>query len=387
MVMNKTIAVFFGGKSTEHDISIMTAIGSIIKPLELSNKYNVVPVYIAKDGKWFSDKKLKNIKFFSSGAIDVYCSKSKPVSVVFDGGLILRKTGLRNKDIRIDIAFPSMHGLNGEDGSLMGLLRLAGIPFVGLDLAASVIAMDKILSKQVAAASGVVTPKYVFFNKYEFENDNNSIIEKVIKNLNFPVFVKPAHLGSSIGITKVNNRDELLNAIEVAVYYDDRVLIEEAVNNLIEVTVPIMGNEQLRPALVEKALKKDDFFDFDAKYIVDGAGKKQGGKRKGVQGYSELPAKISDKLYADSIDTAQKVYSAIGCEGISRIDLLIDSKTDIIYFNEVNPLPGDLYSHNWRASGVSSIELVCRLVELAEQRYERNKKIETVFKSSFLKQF
>lgn len=384
--MNKTIAVFFGGKSTEHDISIITALSAVIKPLELTKKYNVVPVYIAKDGKWFSDSKLKDVSLFRSNAIDEFCAKTKPVSVIFDGGMVIRKSGLKNTDIRIDIAFPAMHGTYGEDGSLMGLLRMAGIPFVGADMQASVVAMDKILSKQVAQANDIPTSKFVFFSKTEFKTNRDLILKKIMDDLRFPLFVKPPHLGSSIGIAKVNNADELTNAIEVATYYDNRVIVEEAVNNLIEVTVPIMGNEILTTALVERPLSHDDtFFDFDTKYI--GGGKKGGGKKMGSQGYSELPAKISDKLYTASLETAQKVYKAVGCEGISRVDLLIDSKTEIVYFNEINPLPGDLYAHNWRASGVSAMELVDRLAELAEERFARDSKVETAFSSSFLKQF
>lgn len=385
--MNKTVAVFFGGRSTEHDISVITALSSVIKPLELTKKYNVIPVYIAKDGKWFSDDKLKDISIFSGGAIDEFCAKSKPLAVVFDGGMTFRKSGLRNKDIRIDIAFPAMHGPYGEDGSLMGLLRMAGIPFVGSDMAASVVAMDKVLTKQVVQANDIPTSKFVFFSKAEFEADRDKIIKRVINDLKFPQFVKPSHLGSSIGITKVNNKDELVNAIEVAAFYDEKIIVEEAVENLIEVTVPIMGNETLTPALVEKPLSHgDDFFDFNTKYMSGGK-KKSGAKQTGAQGYSELPAKLPNGLYEASLDIAQKVYRATGCEGISRIDLLIDSKSGIVYFNEINPLPGSLYAHNWRASGISSIELVSRLVDLAEERFARNQKLETTFSSSFLKQF
>ena len=384
--MNKTIAVFFGGRSTEHDISIITAIGSVIKPLELTKKYNVVPVYISKSGKWFSDKKLKDISLYRSDAIDDFCAKSKPLSVIFDGGMVFRKAGLKNKDVRIDIAFPAMHGAYGEDGSLMGLFRMAGIPFVGLDMQASVVAMDKVLSKQVAQVNGIPTPKYVSFSKTDFEANRDVAIKKVTDNLKFPQFVKPPHLGSSIGITKVSNVDELMNAIEVAAYYDNEILVEESIENLIEVTVPIMGNKILQTSLVERPLASGEkFFDFDTKYI--GSGGKKGGGKKGAQGYSELPAKISKTLYDQSLTTAQDVYKAIGCEGISRVDLLIDSKSEIVYFNEINPLPGDLYLHNWRASGVSSVDLVSRLVELAEERFARNQKIETTFSSSFLKQF
>jgi D-alanine-D-alanine ligase len=385
--MKKTIAVFFGGKSTEHDISIITAISSVIKPLELTKKFNVVPVYITKNGKWFSGPKLKDVNIFRDGSIDAFCAKSKPVSIIFDGGMTIRENGFNGNNIKIDIAFPAMHGAYGEDGSLMGLLRMAGIPFVGSDMEASVVSMDKILAKQIAEANGIITPKFVSFSKIEFESSHDAIIQKIIDNLKFPQFVKPPHLGSSIGITRVNNIKELSNAIEVAAYYDDRILVEEAIDNLIEVTVPIIGNEILQLSLVERPLLHDDsFFDFDSKYIGSG-GKKGGGKKMGSQGYSELPANIKPDLYAAALNTAERVYRAIGCEGISRVDLLIDSKSEIVYFNEVNPMPGDLYAHNFRASGVSPMELVEKLVELAEDRFVREKNIETTFTSSFLKQF
>ena len=385
--MNKTIAVFFGGKSTEHDISIVTAVSAIIKPLELSKKFNVVPVYITKDGRWFSDPRLKTIDIFRSSAIDEFCSKAKPLSVVFDGGMVLRQFGITVKDIRVDIAFPAMHGAYGEDGSLMGVLRMAGIPFVGADMQASAVAMDKVLSKQVAQANDIPTPRFVAFSKTEFESDNSAIVKKTMDTLKFPMFVKPPHLGSSIGIAKVSNEDELLAAIEVAAYYDNKILVEESVENLIEVTLPIIGNETMQVALVERPLSHDEgFFDFETKYI--NGGKKTGGAKKiGAQGYSQLPAELPDGLYDRAVDTAKKVYSSVGCEGISRIDMLIDSKSKIVYFNEINPLPGSLYNHNWRAAGMSSIDLVCRLVELAQERFDRDQKTETTFTSGFLKQF
>ncbi|MEP7204848.1 MAG: D-alanine--D-alanine ligase family protein [Candidatus Saccharibacteria bacterium] len=385
--MKKTIAVFFGGQSTEHDISIITALSSVIKPLELTKQYIVVPVYIAKDGKWFSDDKLKNIDIFRGRAIDEFCKNAKPLALVFDGGMTLRRAGLKNKDIHIDIAFPAMHGPYGEDGSLMGLFRMANIPFVGSDMSASVIAMDKVLAKQVAQSNGIPTSKFVFFSKTEFEADRDAIIAQVSAHLKSPQFVKPAHLGSSIGISKVNNSDELVNAIEVAAYYDDKIIVEEAVQNLIEVTLPIMGNDQLQLALVERPLSGGDkFFDFNTKYM--NGGKKTGGaKQTGAQGYSELPAKLPDDLYDKALHVAEASYRAVGCEGIARVDLLIDTKSGTVYFNEINPMPGSLYAHNWRQAGLSSIELVSRLVELAEERFEKTAKIETIFSSNFLSQF
>jgi len=212
-------------------------------------------------------------------------------------------------------------------------------------------------------------------------------VTRIAGALKFPLFVKPAHLGSSIGITRVISNDELLNALEVAAHYDTKIIVEEAVKNLIEVTVPMMGNKVVQPALVERPLATaGNFFDFDNKYIR-GGGKKTGGKHTGSQGYSELPAKISAGLGAASLEVATAIYKAFGLQGTARIDLLIDSKTKKVFFNEVNPLPGSLYAHNWRAAGISTVSLVTDLIHLAEQRHAEQKASTTSFSSSFLRQF
>lgn len=376
----KTVAVFFGGRSPEHDISIITALSSVIKPLQLTKKYDVVPVYITKQGKWVVDAALTDVKTYQSGKINMLVDKAKPLAVSFDGGLTIGKK-------RIDIAFPAMHGGYGEDGSLMGLLRMAGIPFVGSDMDASVIAMDKVLAKQVAAANNIPTSRFVFFSRTDIVRDLDRAASMAAKSLSYPLFVKPAHLGSSIGISKVHNAIELKNALEVAAYYDEKIIVEEAVNNLIEVTVPIMGNDDPIVALVERPLaKSDDVFDFDTKYM-HGGGKKGGAKQSGAQGYSELPANIAKELYSKSEDVARAVYAAIGARGLARVDLLIDAAKAEVYFNEVNPLPGSLYAHNWRAAGVPTVELVEKLIGYAEENFENQKNLTTTFSSSFLQQF
>lgn len=379
--MKKTVAVFFGGRSPEHDISIITALSSVIKPLELTKKYDVVPVYITKTGKWLSDTKLTDVKTYQGHKIDELIAKSKPLAVSFDGGFMIGKK-------RIDIAFPAMHGAYGEDGSLMGLLRMAGIPFVGSDMDASVIAMDKVLTKQVAQANNIPTSKFVFFTRTEIMTGVHLVTDAIEKTLHYPLFVKPAHLGSSIGISKVKNSVELANALEVAAYYDEKIIVEEAVPNLIEVTVPIIGNDTLTPALVERPLSKEDgVFDFETKYINGGGGKKGGAKQSGAQGYSELPATLPGDLYAKSLEVATKLFHAIGATGIARVDLLIDEKKGEVYFNEVNPLPGSLYAHNWRASGISGVELVEKLIGYAVERFETKNKLTSTFDSNFLQQF
>ena len=322
------VGVFFGSRSTEHDISVVTALASILKPLQLSQKYEVVPVYITKDGRWFCDPSLGDIKLYASGAIDAWCTKHKPVQLLFDGGLTLVQAGFGGKRIQIDIAFPATHGTHGEDGELMGVFEMAGAVYVGCTPAASAVAMDKVLAKQVAAANSIAVTDFVAFSKHDFEADPSVYLAR-IKRLTYPVFVKPAHLGSSIGISRVTKQADLLNAIEVALHYDSRALVEEAVSNLIEVTLPIMGNDTPLPALLEQPLTHtEDFFDFDTKYLHGGKKGGKGGKStaQGAQGYSQLPAQLPKKLYDQAVATGLATYKAIGCTGTARVDMLIDSR-------------------------------------------------------------
>jgi D-alanine-D-alanine ligase len=248
--------------------------------------------------------------------------------------------------------------------------------------------MDKVLSKQIAIANGIPVTDYLSFSaesiKYELIPD----VETIEKKLPYPLFVKPAHLGSSIGISRVSNTEELTNGLEVAAHYDNTILVEEEVKNLIEVTLPIIGNDQPIPALLEQPLlKADDFFDFETKYMQGGKKSKASGGTKGSQGYSKLPADLPKNLYDSARQVGLAVYQALGCCGIARVDMLIDSKAKKIYFNEVNPLPGSLYAHNWRRAGISNVELVEKLIGYAKERYAKHLDLTTTFSTNFLQQF
>lgn len=384
-----TIAVIFGSRSAEHDVSIVTAIAAVIKPLVLLKKYTILPIYIAKDGAWYADPKLDDINLYTSGKIDAFLSKQKPIALQLDGGLTVSWKGLKNRSQKIDVVFPATHGTYGEDGALMGLLDMANVPYVGCDMASSVIAMDKVLAKQIVAASRIVTPQMQFITSAQFNANPKDFLDAVVENLKFPLFVKPAHLGSSIGISRVTNVQELTNAIELAAHYDNKILVEEAVQNLIEVTVPILGNDELVPGNTEEPIQGEAFFDFETKYMQQGKGTggKTGANKQGAQGYSHIPARLDETLNNACTETAQRVYKAVGCSGIARIDLLIDNKAKQIYFNEINPLPGSLYSHNWRSAGITGVTLVERLVELAIERHQRRQTFTTSFTTNFLKQF
>jgi D-alanine-D-alanine ligase len=388
----KTIAVIFGGRTTEHDVSIVTAIASIIKPLEVQGGYQIEPVYIAKDGSWYWDSKLKDIATFQSGEIEDFMRKAPKVQLSIDNGLTLIKSSQfagRKQYKKIDVVFPAMHGTHGEDGELMGLLEMANVPYIGCGVAASAIAMDKVLAKQVTTSAGIASTPWVWFNAIDLERDLKGTLA-TIATLQYPLFVKPAHLGSSIGITKVDSKDQLMNALEVAIHYDNRVIVEQAVNNLVEVTLPIIGNDDPIPAMLEQPLlKSEDFFDFETKYMQGGkkGGKKGGSSKQGAQGYSQIPADLPKDVYDDAVKTGLEVYRVTGCSGIARVDMLIDIKTKKVMFNEINPMPGGLYSHNWNKAGMSNVDLVDKLVQLAEERWQKSQKITTAFSTSYLKQF
>ena len=388
----KTVAVIFGGRSAEHDVSIVTALASIIKPLELTGHYRVEAVYIAKNGSWYWDERLKDIKLFTSGKIQNLIARSTPASVKFEDGLMLIKSNVgltgRTQQLKIDIVFPAMHGTYGEDGALMGLLDMGGVAYVGCGVSAAAIAMDKVLAKQLAVANEIPVTKFLAFTKLKIDSQLATAIASCMKVLNFPLFVKPAHLGSSIGISRVATELELRNGLEVAAHYDNRVIVEEAVGNLIEVTLPIMGNAQPVPALLEQPLtKSEDFFDFQTKYMQ--GGKKGGAKSraKGTHGYSQIPADLTPDVYAKAEAIGLQVYKALGCSGIARIDMLIDSVTSHVYFNEVNPLPGGLYAHNWAKAGISGVNLVQRLIDYGFERHIERQAVTTTFSTNYLQQF
>lgn len=375
----KTVAVIFGGRSAEHDVSIITAHTPIIQSLIAIGQFEIVPIYIAKDGSWYSEDAMSDIAYFKQPDFEERARRNKKLQLSFDNGFKIIRPGFSSKTISVDIVFPAMHGTFGEDGSLMGLLRMAGVPFVGCDLFASAVAMDKALTKQAVAAEGISVVPYVWFTRHDWEREKSEVKNR-IKKLQWPLFVKPVHLGSSIAITKANDETALENAIEVALHYDDKVLVEESVENLIEVTLPIMGNEELRLAAIERPLNKTEFFDFNDKYLSGGK------KGSGVNSaYSEIPASITPELAREVEELGKGVYKTLGCSGIARVDFLIDGASNKVFVNEVNTLPGSLYHHNWKKVGVSNIELVGTLVTLAEERFASEQKLTRTFKSDVLR--
>ena len=375
----QTVLVVFGGRSVEHDISIITG-QFIISALKAAGKYKVVPLYITRDGGWYSEDFLADLKSFRDSGLGERLKKLRTVALNFEGGLSLVTSGLRSRSQGVDMVFPALHGTNGEDGSLMGLLRMANVPFVGCGLGASVVAMDKVLTKQVTAGAGVPSVPFVWLEAGEGSSPE---AKKKLMKLSYPLFVKPAHLGSSIGITKVEKEADLDDAIELAFHYDNKVIVEQGVADLTELNCAVLGNEDIRTSLLEQPLTQTEFLSFKDKYLSGG---KKGGSMSGAKDMVRIPAPVSDKVEKEVKDLAVKAFTAIGGSGTARLDFLLDNKTQQIYLNEINPLPGSLQQHLWKASGVSNVELVTELIELASERHAAEQKLTSSFDSSVLNQ-
>jgi len=384
--MSKIVGVFFGSGSPEHDVSIITA-QMIISGLK-GLGYLVVPIYITKQGKWMLGEELGSLKLFADPSF-AKASEGKPnkfLQYYLDmeesvGKIVFKSKGLLGKSITINLAFPALHGSFGEDGTIQGMFEMLGVPYVGCGVPASAIAMDKALTKIVMQSAGVPTTKFVSFTKTDWERSRELEIQR-IRELVFPVFVKPVHLGSSIGIGKAKDKDikDLEFKIEVALHYDNKVLVEEGVENLMDVTCCVIGNETLRASLLQESVFNAELFDFEEKYLKGGGA--QTGK---AQNAIVIPARLDEQTTKEIQETAKRVYMALGCSGIARVDFLFDKQSKKFFANEVNPLPGTLYHHLWKASGLELPDLLKELIRLAEESYKQKKQITITFESTILK--
>lgn len=342
------IACLFGGCSSEYDVSLVSAT-SVIKNIN-NKKYDVIMIGITKTGdfylydgdvddiendNWFNDKKCKKIIFS--------CNRS-------DHGFIILKT---NELIKVDIAFPILHGKNGEDGRLQGLFELAGIPYVGCGMTSSAICMDKFIAHELVSLHGILVPKSYLFNKY----DSKEYILNTIKDLKYPIFIKPLKAGSSFGITKLENDKELNKAIEFAYSYDDYIIIEENIDGF-EVGCAILGNNKLIIGEVDEIELQDGFFDYKEKYIS--------GTSKTI-----LPARLDKDTREKIKNTALNIYKILGCKGFARVDMFY-TKDNKIVFNEVNTIPGctshSRYPSMLKKIGYDFSEVIDELIKLGLEK-------------------
>lgn len=362
------LGVIFGGESVEHEVSIISAIQAMNKMD--SEKYEVIPIYITKDREWYTGKSLKDIEVYQdldllkrySKNVVLYCKKGK---------FVLQSKGLFKRTIEeIDMAFPIVHGTNVEDGALQGYLKSIGIPFVGSDVSSAAIAQDKIFQKQIYQASNIPTTDFVWFFDSEYLDDSDKIIKKIEK-LKYPVMVKPATLGSSVGINKAHNKDELVKAIEDAITYDSKVIVEEVVENLTEVNISVLGNyEHMQYSVIEQVMTDNELLTYEDKYI--GGSKKNAGASKGMASASrKIPADIPEKLKEEVQNIALDVFKTLNCSGDVRIDFLIDKKKKKVYVNEINSIPGSLAFYLWEPIDKEYPELLDEMINIAIKDYKK----------------
>ncbi|HBH17160.1 MAG TPA: D-alanine--D-alanine ligase A [Candidatus Veblenbacteria bacterium] len=346
------VGVLFGGRSAEHEVSLVSA-ESVMKNLD-RKKYQVVPIGIDKQGQWMiGNQALKLLKAGKN-----FNLKSSQA--------LLPEPGQR----RVDVIFPLIHGTFGEDGKLQGFLELADVPYIGAGVSGSAVGMDKIVQKQIYQAAGISTPKFDYFPAPEFKKSAKYILRR-LKKLNLPVFVKPANTGSSVGVSKVKQGRDLRPAIKLALKYDRRVIVEQAVPNPMEIEVAVLGNDKPKASILGQIVPSNEFYDYDAKYVD--------GKSKAIIPAS-LPVLIAKKIRALAVEA----FKVLDLAGMARVDFLVSRKTWKIYLNEVNTIPGfvsiSMYPKLWAASGLPFPKLLDELINLALSRHRQKQSLATSFR-------
>lgn len=374
--MKIKVGVIFGGESVEHEVSVISAMQAMNKIDQ--EKYEVVPIYITKDREWYTGAMLKDIEVYQ----DMNLIKKYGKNVVLyykNGSYVLQSKGLfKNVVKEIDIAFPIVHGTNVEDGVLQGYLQSVGIPYVGPNVYAAVAGQDKAIMKDIWSSADLPMTKYVWFYDVDYKQDSESVV-KLVNTLKYPVIVKPATTGSSVGISVCENEEKLIEGIDEAIQYDSKIVVEEMVQNLKEVNIAVMGNyEHQKVSEIEEVLSANKFLTYTDKYIGGGKGKLKGAKAP-VKGASKgmastnrkLPADLSKKLREEIEEIAVKAFKALGTSGNSRIDFLIDEKTNKVYINEINSIPGSLAFYLWDAKDINFTQVLDDMIQIGIKDYKK----------------
>jgi D-alanine-D-alanine ligase len=386
------VGILFGGRSGEHEVSLLSA-ASVLNAID-KEKYEVVPIGITKDGRWLTAEHAENlltgklvIEPRNLRAGDPETTPSAAVlargeAVVVPPEPVHRHTGLvpfqsdaaplrraSDRAINVDVIFPVLHGTFGEDGTIQGLLELADIPYVGAGVLGSAAGMDKDIMKSLFIAAGIPIVKHVTILRSAWENDPKKVQKLMESKLTYPVFVKPANLGSSVGISKAHNRKELGPAIEEAAKFDRKIVIEQGVGGkkekAREVECSVLGNDEPVASVPGEIVPGKEFYDYTAKYVDEGS-------------QLIIPAKLTKAETKKVQDLAVAAFQAVDCSGLARVDFLMDPKTRKIYLNEINTMPGftsiSMYPKLWAASGLAYADLIDRLIQLGIERHEDKKK-------------
>lgn len=371
--MKTNVAFFYGCRSVEHEVSIISA----VQAMHAVNreKYDITPVYVTKDGEMYTGEHLFKVEEYRN--LKELLEKSKKVFFVREKGAVYMKSEGKKKlfakeeePVRIDVAFPVVHGTNCEDGTIQGYLEFLGLPYVGCDVISSAVGMDKAIFKDVLKSAGLPCLDCVCFRARQYLADKENLTAEIKEKIGFPLIVKPVNLGSSVGITKVKDELELDSAITLALSFADKVLVEHAVSAIREINCSVVGDPDFCEASVcEEPFMNDEILSYEDKYL-SGA---KGGESKGMASLGrKIPADISEEKSEEIRKLACDIFKAMGASGVVRIDFIIDTETDTVYANEINTIPGSLSFYLWDATGVKYPQLIEKLIDLAFRR-ERNR--------------
>lgn len=392
--MKTNVAVFFGGRSVEHEVAVISAVQAM--NFMDTEKYDITPIYITKNGEMYHSDEMKNIDEFRN--IPTLLEKSQNVTMVRKGdkfNLIELKKGLFKKVIcSVDIAFPVVHGTNCEDGSLVGWFELLGIPYVSCDVLSAAVGMDKAVCKYILQKAGVPVLDCVEFYAKEYVAEKDSILREIEDKFGYPVIVKPANLGSSVGISKADDKDELLASIKDAMNYASKIIVEPAVTELRELNCSVVGDtDECETSVIEEPVMTGKILSYEDKYKgcekgakgAKGATKSAGTGKGGMASLSrKIPADITDKIKNDVENYAKETFKALGCNGVVRIDFLYDTKADKVYVNEINTIPGSLSFYLWEPKGVKYKSLLDRMIELGFKRARTKENLKFSFDTNIL---
>ncbi len=383
------VGVLFGGESVEHEVSIITAVQAM-NYMDKA-KYEVVPIYIGKDKNMYTGEALRHMETYkdlsgvATKAVEVTLTK------VGENFVLQKKKGLFNKVVEtIDMAFPIVHGKGVEDGSLSGYFETLGIPYVGSSMLGASIGQDKVVQKQVMQASSIPVVDYLWFYDFEYKEEEKRIL-KDIKTLGYPVIVKPARLGSSVGIQVAHNEKEVIPAIEEAISYDEKIIIEKMVKNLLEVDCAVLGNaENMECSLIGEMITSNELLTFEDKYMAEGSKGAKSGAKSGdslsTAGF-KIPALLDKKIEEDIYAFAKAAFRALNLSGVTRFDFLVDKETKKVYVNEPNTIPGCLAFFFYTPMGKSYKKMLDELISGAVKDYKKAKKKVTSFESNVLSTF
>lgn len=377
----RTIAVIFGSRSVEHDVSVVTA-QQVMQALS-PQKYDVVPIYITRDGRWVTGPGLTDLKNFQADDITELMGMKEVIispSTHHHGIIVSPVSGLfgRSQLRRLDVAFLALHGSHGEDGTLQGLLEMADIPYVGAGVMASAVVRDKNMLKTVLAQNGLPVVKHVPFTRHEWVSDQDVVLNRIEAEIGYPAFVKPATLGSSIGVALAKDADEARNFINVAANFDRRLLVERAVTNVVEINCAVMGNQDVRTSVLEQPVSWQEFLTYEEKYMrADGAKGMKGAERR-------IPAPISDELTQRIKAMAIEAFRAVDGRGTARIDFLVDEAAGDVFLNEINTIPGSLAFYLWQEDGMAPAMVVDELVRLALDAHVEKQKTVYNYKTGLI---